>query len=454
MSLPKRYNPRTGEPQLQETWEKSGVYHFDREATDRPVYSIDTPPATVSGHLHLGHVYSYSHPDFIARFWRMNGYNVFYPMGYDDNGLPTGAAGRKAASWDVRDRRDDGREAFIEQCLEVSRRGSTAEYEALWQRLGALDRLALHLPHHRRRARAAFAALVPRAVPTRGWPIAQRRPPSGAPSAAPPSPRPNWTTWSARALLHAGLSAGGWRDRCHRHHPPGAAAGVRGRLCPSGRRALRATWSASSVTVPLFGQSVPVIDGPRRRPGKGHRRGDVLHLWRRGRCGLVVHAQAAAGRGHRRPRRMTGAAGDHSPAAECARGARARSSARWTSRAAAAAEPVSTDGARPRALRHAGGIHRDRAVVRSRAGFQRSSSWQAGEQIDWHPPHMETRYRAVGGEPGLGLVHLAPALLWRALSGLVLRGLRRGGAGRRGRVAGRPTGTRPPGSPAPAGARL
>jgi len=54
-----------------------------------PVYSIDTPPPTVSGHLHLGHVYSYSHPDFVARFWRMNGYNVYYPMGYDDNGLPT-----------------------------------------------------------------------------------------------------------------------------------------------------------------------------------------------------------------------------------------------------------------------------------------------------------------------------------------------------------------------------
>jgi len=86
MSLPKRYNPGTAEPELQASWQKSGTYHFSR-TSNKPIYSIDTPPPTVSGHLHLGHVYSYSHTDFMARFWRMNGYNVFYPMGYDDNGL-------------------------------------------------------------------------------------------------------------------------------------------------------------------------------------------------------------------------------------------------------------------------------------------------------------------------------------------------------------------------------
>lgn len=88
MSLPKRYNPATAEPELQAFWQQSGTYHFSR-TSNKPVYSIDTPPPTVSGHLHLGHVYSYSHTDFMARFWRMNGYNVYYPMGFDDNGLPT-----------------------------------------------------------------------------------------------------------------------------------------------------------------------------------------------------------------------------------------------------------------------------------------------------------------------------------------------------------------------------
>ena len=88
MPLPKRYDPGEAEPRLINKWIKSGIYHFSRDAGG-PIYAIDTPPATVSGNLHLGHVFSYSHADFIARFQRMNGQNVFYPIGYDDNGLPT-----------------------------------------------------------------------------------------------------------------------------------------------------------------------------------------------------------------------------------------------------------------------------------------------------------------------------------------------------------------------------
>jgi valyl-tRNA synthetase len=71
-------------------WEADGTYHFDRSAATRAtVFSIDTPPPTVSGSLHMGHVFSYSHTDTIARFRRMRGEDVFYPMGWDDNGLPT-----------------------------------------------------------------------------------------------------------------------------------------------------------------------------------------------------------------------------------------------------------------------------------------------------------------------------------------------------------------------------
>src|SRR4051812_15328653 len=88
MELPRRYDPKTAEPRLRDLWRDEGVYHFEPD-DPRPIYSIDTPPPTVSGFLHLGHVYSYSHTDFIARFRRMRGDNVFYPMGYDDNGLPT-----------------------------------------------------------------------------------------------------------------------------------------------------------------------------------------------------------------------------------------------------------------------------------------------------------------------------------------------------------------------------
>ncbi len=70
-------------------WDDSGIYRFDRTRLRHDVFSIDTPPPTVSGSLHLGHVFSYTHTDVIARYHRMRGKAVFYPMGWDDNGLPT-----------------------------------------------------------------------------------------------------------------------------------------------------------------------------------------------------------------------------------------------------------------------------------------------------------------------------------------------------------------------------
>jgi valyl-tRNA synthetase len=72
-----------------QVWEREGTYRFDRSKTREEIYSIDTPPPTVSGSLHVGHVFSYTHTDVVARFQRMRGLEVFYPMGWDDNGLPT-----------------------------------------------------------------------------------------------------------------------------------------------------------------------------------------------------------------------------------------------------------------------------------------------------------------------------------------------------------------------------
>ena len=88
MSLPKHYDARAGEAKWMTHWQQSGLFkfHFDSPA---PIYSIDTPPPTASGSLHIGHVFSYTHADAIARYRRMRGYKVFYPMGFDNNGLPT-----------------------------------------------------------------------------------------------------------------------------------------------------------------------------------------------------------------------------------------------------------------------------------------------------------------------------------------------------------------------------
>src|SRR5262245_6803333 len=89
MSLPEKPALEGLEQKWIARWEESGVYRFDRGRTRAEIYSIDTPPPTVSGSLHVGHVFSYTHTDVIARFQRMRGKEVFYPMGWDDNGLPT-----------------------------------------------------------------------------------------------------------------------------------------------------------------------------------------------------------------------------------------------------------------------------------------------------------------------------------------------------------------------------
>jgi valyl-tRNA synthetase len=90
-SIPDRPVLEGLEPTWRDVWETQGTYRFDRAAAlaAGSVYSVDTPPPTASGSLHIGHVFSYTHMDLAARFHRMRGEQIFYPMGWDDNGLPT-----------------------------------------------------------------------------------------------------------------------------------------------------------------------------------------------------------------------------------------------------------------------------------------------------------------------------------------------------------------------------
>ena len=127
-ALPKRYDARTTEQKWVLDWAKEAVYSFP--CAGGPVYSIDTPPPTVSGDLHMGHCYSYSQADFYARFRRMRGDRVFYPMGWDDNGLPTERLVEKTLGITAK---QSG--AFLEAIAATSQK-LEMDYERVWKRLG------------------------------------------------------------------------------------------------------------------------------------------------------------------------------------------------------------------------------------------------------------------------------------------------------------------------------
>lgn len=115
MSRSKSYDPKEAEPRIQEFWQKHNVYKFNPDAKGE-IFSIDTPPPTVSGRMHIGHAFSYSQQDFVARYMRMRGFNVFYPFGTDDNGLATDRLVEKTKN--VRSA-DMDREEYIRLCLKT-----------------------------------------------------------------------------------------------------------------------------------------------------------------------------------------------------------------------------------------------------------------------------------------------------------------------------------------------
>ncbi len=129
--FPKRYEPAATESKWQKFWYDSNLYGFDQKSS-RKTFSIDTPPPTVSGRLHIGHVFSYTHTEIISRYQRMQGFNVYYPFGYDDNGLPTEILTEKehgVKSYQLERRK------FRELCLETGKKYSV-QFSQLWKRLG------------------------------------------------------------------------------------------------------------------------------------------------------------------------------------------------------------------------------------------------------------------------------------------------------------------------------
>ena len=126
-----KYDPSSQEKHWQQFWLDNGIYHFNPKSP-KPIYSIDTPPPTVSGKLHMGHVFSYTHTEVLARYFRLSGHNLYYPFGMDDNGLPT----ERLVETELGIKGSDlPRNVFIQKCLNTVDQYHQ-KYRDLWQSLG------------------------------------------------------------------------------------------------------------------------------------------------------------------------------------------------------------------------------------------------------------------------------------------------------------------------------
>jgi valyl-tRNA synthetase len=152
-ALPKHFDSRAAERRWVARWKELGVYAFDPTRRRSETFVVDTPPPTVSGALHVGHVFSYTHPDLIVRYQRMRGQNVLYPLGWDDNGLPTERRVQNAfhvrpvanAPYEpgleigpdtgAKAPRSVSRKNFIELCHQLTQKDEAA-FRELFERLG------------------------------------------------------------------------------------------------------------------------------------------------------------------------------------------------------------------------------------------------------------------------------------------------------------------------------
>ncbi len=155
-TLPRHFDSAAAEKRWDETWQKWGLYHWDPARPREETFVVDTPPPTVSGNLHVGHVFSYTQTDVLVRQRRMLGLNVFYPIGWDDNGLPTERRVQNLLHVrcdphhpyepalvveppSAKDRKNPprvvSRKNFIELCESVTREDEKA-YKDLWRRVG------------------------------------------------------------------------------------------------------------------------------------------------------------------------------------------------------------------------------------------------------------------------------------------------------------------------------
>ncbi len=264
-------------------WQADDTYAFDRTRPREEIYSIDTPPPTVSGSLHVGHVFSYTHTDLIARFQRMQGKSVFYPMGWDDNGLPTERRVQNyygvrcdpslpydpdfapPAKPDPKRQLPISRPNFVELCEELVQQDERV-FEDLWRRLGLSVDWSQHYttigPKAQRISQAAFLRNL-----ARGEAYLQEAPTL-------------WDVTFQTAVAQAELEARTYAGHYHRVAFHGASPiyieTTRPELIPSVVALIAhpdderyQPLFGTTVTSPVFGVEIPVLAHPAAEPDKG-----------------------------------------------------------------------------------------------------------------------------------------------------------------------------------------
>ena len=296
-------------------WEDRGVYRFDRSRPRADVYAIDTPPPTVSGSLHVGHVFSYTHTDIVARFQRMRGKAVFYPMGWDDNGLPTerrvqnyfGVRCDPSLPYDPSFQPPDkpgkqpisvSRPNFIELCTRLTVEDEKA-FEALWRYLGLSVDWSMTYATIDRRAQRVSQTGVPAAaaegtgLPGRGADAVGRGLPDRRGAGRARGSRAARRVPSDRVRPRRTVAAAIAIETTRPELIPACVALV---AHPDDER--YKPLFGTEVVTPLFGVRVPIRPHDARGSRQGHRHRDDLHVRRHHRRDLVARAVAAGAGDH------------------------------------------------------------------------------------------------------------------------------------------------------------